>query len=162
MLPINGSSSSKVRKPRGTARKPASTPATDSTSTIQKKPPSDLFALTIDAANGRVVTLERVDATGVHHALSAEEKDRLAHAQGRAPLEELVEHVFEAGIECVLGADEEKRPAESTAERELSHMLLQSLIERSSAKHLIEGDNLDRAIIGTLIAHAATGQPAAR
>jgi hypothetical protein len=118
--------------------------------------PPDLFALTIDAANGRIVKLERLDATGAHQALSAEDKARLARIKAGATVRRLVEQAFEAGIECVLGEDGEAHPTESKADDELSAMLLQSLVERSRARQLTDSEVLNRAIVGTLIAQAAT------
>jgi hypothetical protein len=118
--------------------------------------PPDLFALTIDAANGRIVKLERLDAAGAHQALTGEDKARLARIKAGATVRRLVEQAFEAGIECVLGEDGETQPTESKVDDELSSMLLQSLVERSRARHLIDSEVLNRAIVGTLIAQAAT------
>jgi hypothetical protein len=107
----------------------------------------DLFAFTIDAADGRIVAVERVEAGGARHDLSPEEKARLAKTPAGAPLKRLVEQAFEAGIECVLGETSKDDPTESKADRELSRILLQSLIEDSSAKHLIEAESLKRAVV---------------
>jgi hypothetical protein len=130
------------RKPKG-AR-----PATGQ----QTRP--DLFALTIDAANGRIVALERVDDVGQRQELSPEEKTRLA-AQSSATLNQVVEDAFEAGIACVLGESDESDPDEPKADGELSRLLLRSLIERSGARQRFEGETLDRAIVGTLFRRAA-------
>jgi len=115
----------------------------------------DLVAMTIDAANGRIVALERVDAEGARRELSAEDRARLADKQAGTPLLRLVEQAFEAGIACVLGEAEEGEPEESEADGELSHLLLQSLFKKSSAKQLVESESLNRAIVGTLIGQAA-------
>ena len=115
----------------------------------------DLFALTIDVARGRIVTLERVDEQGSRQQISADERSRLAKTQSSQALMRLVEEAFEAGIACVLGEEDESDPEESKADDELSRMLLRSLIERSKARYLIEGDTLDRAIVGSLIGRAA-------
>lgn len=150
MPPINDPTSVETKAPAAEGRKPKS-PA----STTDKMAKPDLFAFTIDAANGRIVTLERVDSGGARHDLSAEERSRLATTKASATVRRLVEQAFEAGIECVLGESDEKEPEDSKADSELSHMLLQSLIERSSASHLIESEVLNRAIVGTLIGRAA-------
>jgi hypothetical protein len=117
-------------------------------------PSADLFALTIDVASGRIVMLERVDDAGARHPLSAEDTT-LARIKAGATVRRLIEQAFEAGIECVLGEDGEAHPTESKADDELSVMLLQSLVERSRARQLTDGEVLNRAIVGTLIAQAA-------
>lgn len=170
MPPINDPTSTEPKPPAVDPKPPAAEPKASAaegrkpkasaSATAQPAKP-DLFAFTIDAANGRIVTLERVDAVGARHDLSADERARIAKAQASATVRRLVEQAFEAGIECVLGEGAENDGEESKADGELSRMLLQSLIERSSAKHLIEGEVLNRAIIGTLIGRAATSGSAA-
>jgi len=114
----------------------------------------ELVAFTIDAASGRIVNVERVDAGGAHHELSESERARLGDAN--ATLAHVVEQAFEAGIACVLGdeAGDPERP-ESQEDAELSRMLLQSLMARTAIRRLMQRDVLSRAIIGTLIEHAA-------
>jgi hypothetical protein len=116
--------------------------------------PAGLFSLTIDADSARVVAIERVDPDGTRRPLTADEQKQLAKASGDGPIRRLVERAFEAGIEAVLG--EEKDPPDSEEDTELSGMLLQSLIDTSKARALIKGKTLDREIIGTLIARAAS------
>jgi hypothetical protein len=116
-----------------------------------------LFTFTIDANTARVVKLETLDASGVRHELSDDEKASLAKEGTNGGLEEFVEQAFEAGIACVLGSDEEAD--ESGEEAELRHLLLTPLIEHSPAKRLIQREALNRAILGTLI-HHATEAPA--
>ena len=122
---------------------------------------ADLFSMTIDAANGRIVAIERVDAVGAHQELSEADKTRLAKANVGASLRQLVEKAFEAGIDSVLGESDEDETEESKADGELSRLLLRSLIERSKARELIDPETLDRAIVGTLIGRASmAGSPA--
>lgn len=157
MPPIKDENTSFKRKPTT-----AETRKSKTTAAAEPQAEADLFAATIDAVNGRIVALERVDAEGARHALSAEDKARLAKRMAGATLRRLVEQAFEAGIECALGEDGEKEPAESKTDDELSRMLLQSLVERSRARQLVESRTLNRAIVGTLIGHAATSaSPAA-
>jgi hypothetical protein len=140
-----------------TAPSDAKAAAADKRKPKPPEPPAvsaDLFALTVDAANGRIVTLERVDEAGGRRPLSAEDAT-LARTKAGATVRRLIEQAFEAGIECILGEDGEAHPTESKADDELSAMLLQSLIERSRARQLIDGEVLNRAIVGTLIAQAA-------
>ena len=121
---------------------------------------ADLLALTIDAANARILTLERVDAVGARHELSPEERTGLAKTVSRLTLRRLLEQAFEAGIECVLGDDDDES-AESKADGTLSRALLRSLIESSKGRHLFDSETLEGAIVGSLIETAATSKRAA-
>ena len=115
-----------------------------------------LIAFTIDAATGRIVKVERVDSAGAHHELSEDDRAGLAR-NAKATLARVVEQAFEAGIDCVLGDQAgkgEKESAESEDDAELSRALLQSLIEHSAAKRLMQREVQSRAIMGTLIEQA--------
>lgn len=119
------------------------------------QPAGRLFTFTIDASTAQVVKLEAEDASGARHELSDEEKASLAQAGTAGDLEQFVERAFEAGIACVLGGGESEEKAEEPAEEaELRHMLLTPLIEHSAARHLMQREVLNRAILGTLIQHA--------
>ena len=142
-------------KPTSSATKSRAANGRRKAATPEPKARPELFALTIDAATGRIVALERVDDGGERHALSPEERTRLAKAQFGSPLRRLVEQAFEAGIEFVLGDSDDNEP-ESKADGELSRLLLRSLIERSRIRPLMENESLDAAAVGTLIGHAAT------
>jgi hypothetical protein len=119
----------------------------------------DLVALTIDAASARIVSIERVDDAGVHSAFSEDDRTRLAKLEGGATLEDLVEQVFAAGIDCVFGAQDDE-PEESTDDSQLSGLLLRSLIAHSPAQRFLQGEVLNRAMIGTLIQQAGERRPA--
>lgn len=120
-----------------------------------------LFTFTIDASTAQVVKLEALDASGVRHELSDEEKASLAQATAEGGVEEFVAKAFEAGIACVLGDDERQDRAEEPAEEaELRRLLLAPLIEYSPAMKLMEREFVDRAILGTLIQHATRAAPA--
>ena len=145
------------------ADQPAPVPTLTATPTETRKakataPPepdrAPLFAFTIDSADGSVLTFERLDEGGERQTLTPEEKLRLAKAFAGPTLAAVVEEAFEAGIECVLGEGEEES-SDPEADGELRRELLRSLIERSRARHLVEDDTIDRAIVGRLIAHAA-------
>src|SRR5205085_3508403 len=60
------------------------------------EPPAgrDLISITLDAASGTIVGLERVDAGGARHEISDDDRTRLTSA--RATLEQVVEQAFEA------------------------------------------------------------------
>jgi hypothetical protein len=172
MPPTDEIVSAKPNKPKASATEPTrvTEPAPDSEppralwppsateeplATTEPPPGADLIALTIDTTNARIVTIEHVDASGARKPLSKEEKSRLAEARPGARLEHLLEQAFEAGIEFVLGANDEDEPAESKDDYELNRLLLQSLIERSRAKRLIESGSIDHALLGTLMGRAA-------
>jgi len=137
------------------------TPAPKAAPEIRKaKPaaekPGGIYSFTIDAAKGRIVTVESVDADGTRRPLTAEDKSKLAQSQPTMPLRRLVEQAFEAGIEYVLGEEAANETPETKAEGEFSGKLLRTMIEGSSkVKELIKGDALDRTVIDTLITHAA-------
>ena len=111
------------------------------------------FTITIDASTGQVVKFETLDATGVRHELSDDEKASLAR-QGSEGLEEALEEAFEAGIDCVLGENGHDETEESEQDAQLRHLLLTPLIKESPAKRLLQRDVLGRAILGTLIQHS--------
>ena len=112
------------------------------------------ITVTVDADTAKVVRVEGLDATGTSHELSDDEKASLVTREnGR--LEELVEQAFEAGIACVLEGDTEPDTTkESAMEAELRHLLLTPLIEHSAARHLLERAVVERALLGTLLAHS--------
>jgi hypothetical protein len=112
-----------------------------------------LLTFTIDASTGQVVKFETLDATGVRHELSDEEKASLAQ-EGSERLEEALEEAFEAGIDCVLGENGRDETEESEQDAQLRHLLLTPLIKDSPAKRLLQREVLGRAILGTLIQHS--------
>jgi len=152
MPPIDEATTLEPKPQAAESRKPKSAASAAETRALA----ADLVAFTVDAASGRIVSVERVDDAGSRRELSAEDRIRLARTDAGATLRRLVEQAFEAGIDCVLGgtgADE----AETTEDAELGRLLLQSLIARSSAKRLLQGEVLNRAVVGALIEYAASG-----
>jgi hypothetical protein len=132
------------------------------------EPAAKLFAFTIDAKTAQIVKFESLDASGVRHELSDEEKMSLAREDSGEQLEEIVEQAFEAGIACVLGEGDKGLAKESEEDAELRHLLLTPLMEHSMAKRLLQGEVLNRVILDTLIQHSmksgaesAGGSPAA-
>lgn len=119
-----------------------------------------LLAFTIDANTAQIVKLESLDASGGRHELSDEEKTSLAQHAGEGRLEEVLEQAFEAGIDCVLGADEADSSKESEQEAKLRHLLLTPLIEHSRAKRLLQREVLNRAMLETLIQHSVKSEAA--
>lgn len=122
-----------------------------------------LFAFTIDASTAQVVKFETLDASGVRCELTDDEKTLLGAAESGG-LEQALEQAFEAGIDCVLGSEEDKdetEEGEQERDRELRHLLLAPLLEHSLARHLLKREVLNRAILGTLIHHSMKPQSAA-
>ena len=150
-MPIDEPASFEPKTAAAEGRKPKST-----ASAPEQASPADLVALTVDAANGRIVKIEGVDGAGARHDLSDEQRARLAGSPAKATLEGVIEQAFQAGIDCVRGAEAGGgEAAESKEDAELSHLLLRSPIERSGAKRLLRRDLLHRAIVATLIEQAA-------
>lgn len=117
-------------------------------------PTAGIYSFTVDTGANRIVMVERVDSDGTRHALTADEKTKLAKTPPAMPLRRLVESAFEAGVDYVLGADAEAETPESKEEGELSGILVQTMIKGSKAKELLKSDTLDRTVIDTLIVHA--------
>jgi hypothetical protein len=112
--------------------------------------------VTIHAKTGQIVKIEGVNGSGAHHELSDEEKASLANETGKTTLEAMIEQAFEAGIACVLGDEaDEDDPLGSEKDEKLRRLLLLPLIEGSAAKRLMRRDVLSRAILKSLIDHAA-------
>jgi len=128
-----------------------------STTTSKSVLQPDLLTVTIDTKTGQIVKVESVDSTGARHELSDEEMASLAKVRVKATLDTILEQVFEAGIASVLGDEgDEDEALESDEDADLRHTLLRPLIERSAAKRLMRRNVLSRAILETLIQHAAS------
>jgi len=156
MSPIDEAPPSKTNIPAAEGGK------SKTTSSATEPPGADLVALTLDAATGRIINVEGVDAVGTRHAFSEVEKARFVEKGGKATLERVVEQAFEAGIDYILGAEsDEKKLPESAEDAELSRVLLRALIEHSTAKRLLGRDVLSQAMVATLIEQAAGGRGAA-
>jgi hypothetical protein len=139
------------RRPRNGSAKPNASGRKRKTS--GKQSAGKLYSFTIDASTGRVVNVEALDANGARHEISDEEKVTLARKRSER-IEQALEEAFQAGIDCVLGAEEERDEAESQQDREIRRVLLSPLIARSPAKRLLDRQVLDRAILDTLFQHS--------
>jgi hypothetical protein len=151
MPPIDETPTFEPKQPQPEARRSKTPPA------AAERPASpNLVSLTLDAATGRIVKIEGMDAAGARRELTEDQRARLARTDAGATLQGVVEQAFEAGIAYVLGdRTGEEEPPESDDDAELSRMLLQSLIKRSAAERLMHREILARAIVGTLIDQAA-------
>jgi len=118
-------------------------------------PAGGMYAFTIDASTGRLVTVESLDAGGTRRKVSQQQRQSLAR-EGRARVEEVLVEAFEAGIDCVLGdADEPTNGAESERDAQLRRDLAAPLMQQSPAGRLLKREVLDRAILGALLQHSA-------
>jgi hypothetical protein len=144
------SPSSQARKARSQSGKPEASAAR-------------LVSFTLEPETGRLIRIDAVDAAGNRSELPEELRSSLATGGDAATLDSVVAQAFEAGIDCVLGADgAAEDPEESDEDAELRRALLRSLIERSAAKRLLQPDVLGRAVIATWMAEATnsgTSQP---
>ena len=148
-----------IVKPGASERLKNSQKEQQTTATDQRA--GKLFTFTIDASTGQVVKFEALDASGAHWELSEEERANLTN-EGSPELEEALAQAFEAGIDCVLGGDDQQDDGEESAQdSELRHLLLAPLLEHSAAKRLLQREALNRAILGTLIQRSVKPTPAA-
>ena len=144
-----------VIEPTGEPKEPTRVGQKPPSSASEAAPHLDLSTITIHAKTGRIVRIEAMDDKGTRHELSDDEKARLVKEAGRTTLEDVIEQAFEAGIAYMIGdgLDEGKSP-ESEENAALRHVLVRPLIEESAARHLMQRDVLNRAIVGTLISDA--------
>ena len=121
----------------------------------KRRADSHLLAITVDTDTARVVRVDGVSARGARRKLSDDERAQLLHAADHG-LDDFVERVFEAGIACMLDdLSPETTDEESPEEAAIRHELLAPLIERSGIRRMLAGPALDRAMLTTLIDHAA-------
>jgi len=107
------------------------------------------LALTIDPATGEVDLIEAVGAGGVRRKLGPKDRARLAGERAGGSLEAIVEQAFLAGMEYVLGDDED-----DSAPSEAEHELLRPLIRQSAARRLMQPGVLRQAALEDLLQDA--------
>jgi hypothetical protein len=166
MNTTSGSRHAHTRK-RGNGHRKKSSPHVEKT---VAPAPGRFFTFTLDADTGRVVKFALLDQSGTQHELSEEEHTDLLRAGRECTLEAVVARAFEAGIQCALedaatAADEiepqrSEEPEASGEEIWLRRLLLEQLIERSTAKDLLGRETLARAVLETLI-HYSINEPVA-
>lgn len=109
-----------------------------------------IYALTIDADEGRILKFEKVDSNGVHRELSDQEQSDLARSVAGSTLKAMIEQAFEAGINCLLDDAEEKDDGEESRDAvDVRRALLQSLINQTQAAALLQDKALGTAIVRT-------------
>lgn len=144
------------RKAPARMRKKQRREAASSTTSAQ-----NLFAFTVDATTGQVVTVEALGAGGTRRKVSDRQRKTLERV-GRERLESVVEEAFEAGIDCVLGDSEEPLEVVDERDAELRHALVAPLLQRSSVGRRLKSEVLGRAVLGSLIQNSIdpAGHPA--
>lgn len=114
-----------------------------------------IYRLTIDADQGRILKLEKIDSNGMQHELSNQEQAMLARSDPGPTLKTMIEQSFEAGLNCLLDAADEQDDAQEPREVvELRRTLLQSLISQTKASALLHDKALGAAIVRTAFQEA--------
>ena len=123
-----------------------------SASSTQPAQRSERLAFTLDASTGEIVKIETVNSTGHHRELSKAERLDLAKEHRGTSVAALLERAFEAGVACLLD-DEDTKEDESETEEEagVRRVLLQHLMERTTAARAMRREVLRQAIVQTLI-----------
>jgi hypothetical protein len=114
-----------------------------------------LLAFTFDPDAGQIIKVEKIDSSGARQELSAEDRAQWA-ADRPETLEMVIEQAFEAGIACVLGDESgcETEP-ESREETDARRSLLEPLMERTSARGLLQRSVLGRVMLATALQETA-------
>src|SRR5262245_39084590 len=100
MTPIDEPASFEPKGPEPDRRK-----ARPPSATSERQTSADLVSLMVDAATGRLISVEAVDAAGTRRELPDDLRASLATLNGALTVEGIVEQAFEAGIDCVLGGE---------------------------------------------------------
>jgi hypothetical protein len=142
-------------KAKAKERQEAAEPVAATSAPQPAAPPAgpSLVSFTIDAENGRVRGVEMIDPAGTRHPLTRQERASFVDSDDKPTLQAILEQTFEAGIACVLGAEEDDTP-ESADDVALRRILLKPMIDKSRARRLMRREVLNRAIVRTLIEEA--------
>jgi hypothetical protein len=109
-------------------------------------------AFTMDVGAGSIIKLESVDAAGQRRELSNTEREELAMRVRGPGVVGLLERAFEAGIACLLDADQSKDDEQETDdEASFRRILLKELMGESSPMHVMRPEILRLAIVQSLI-----------
>jgi hypothetical protein len=103
--------------------------------------------VTINAAMGRIVKVEKTDKAGKRQELPEEEWARLVGEDEAEEIESALEEAFEAGVAVVLGEEYEADEAyEDDEERALRRFLLGGLLRRSTRRRILQRLVLSRLL----------------
>jgi hypothetical protein len=109
------------------------------------------LAFTLDASTGEIIKIESTDAAGQRRELSKTERLDLAKEGRGGGVEALLERAFEAGVACLLDDDRKEDESETEEEAGVRRVLLQHLMERTTAARALRREVLRQAIVQTLI-----------
>jgi hypothetical protein len=103
--------------------------------------------VTINAAMGRIVRVEKTDKAGKRQELAEAEWAKLVGEDEAEEIESALEEAFEAGIAVVLGEDYEVEEAyEDDEERDLRRVLLGGLLRRPIRRRILQRLVLSRLL----------------
>jgi hypothetical protein len=103
--------------------------------------------VTINAAAGRIVKIEKTDKGGKRQEMAEEEWARLVGEDEAEEIESAIEEAFEAGIAVVLGEEYEADEAyEDDEERAIRRLLLAGLLRRSTRRRILQRIVLSRLL----------------
>ena len=101
---------------------------------------TEQLVLTLSAATGEIVKVEKLDGTGKRHELSEEEYAELAVDDATDELEAALEEAYEAGVGDALGEDDEDgADGEELALRRLvvGRLLVRGMLRRGLRRRLL-------------------------
>lgn len=105
------------------------------------------LAVTINAAAGRIVKVEKVDKAGKRQELAEEEWAKLVGDDELEEVEGAVEEAFEAGVAAVLGEDyEDEEGYEDDEEKALRRVLIGGLLRRRIRRRILQRLLLSRLL----------------
>jgi hypothetical protein len=99
----------------------------------------DQLLVTINAAAGKIVRVEKLDKAGKHHELSEDDCAKLVGEDEVEEIEAALEEAFEAGVAGVLGSDDEvEGEYEDNGDRAIRRFLISEfLIPRSVRRRIM-------------------------
>ena len=108
--------------------------------------------VTISAAMGRIVKVEKTDKAGKRQELAEEDLAKLVGEDEAEEIESALEEAFEAGVAVVLGEEYEADEAyEDDEERALRRVLLGGLLRRSVRRRILQ-----RLVLSRLLRRSST------
>jgi hypothetical protein len=110
------------------------------------------LVVTISAAMGRIVKIEKTDKAGKRQELAEEDLTKLVGEDEAEEIDSALEEAFEAGGAVVLGEEYEADEAyEDDEERALRRVLLGGLLRRSVRRRIIQ-----RLVMSRLLRRSST------
>jgi len=125
------------------------TPSRESASRSASTEETEQIVVTIGAATGEVVKVERIDKAGKRDELSEEECTKLAGEDEVDEIEAALEEAFEAGIAGALSDDDEDDLDDE--ERALRRLLIGGLLRRRPVLGRLRRRSLRRLLLRRLL-----------